>query len=124
MKVILKLPIGKIVFLDKSLENMLHDIDNTTNTYGSEMINRRWIMTDKGLKCLDCKGLDEESSNTENDSDNSSKNENVKITVNGVDIKAKDSQVKLDSNGVKIKSKTTKLTIDEKGIHIDTENKK
>ncbi len=124
VKVILKLPIGKVVFLDNTLENMLHDIDNTTNTYGSEMINRRWIMTDKGLKCLDCKGLDEESSNTENDSDNSSKNENVKITVNGVDIKAKDSQVKLDSNGVKIKSKTTKLTIDEKGIHIDTENKK
>jgi phage shock protein PspC (stress-responsive transcriptional regulator) len=124
VKVILKLPIGKVVFLDNTLENMLHDIDNTTNTYGSEMINRRWIMTDKGLKCLDCKGLEEESSNTENNSDNSSKNENVKITVNGVDIKAKDSQVKLDSNGVKIKSKTTKLTIDEKGIHIDTENKK
>ena len=124
VKVILKLPIGKVVFLDNTLENMLHDIDNTTNTYGSEMINRRWIMTDKGLKCLDCKGLEEESSNTENNSDNSSKNENVKITVNGVDIKAKDSHVKLDSNGVKIKSKTTKLTIDEKGIHIDTENKK
>jgi phage shock protein PspC (stress-responsive transcriptional regulator) len=107
VKVILKLPIGKVVFLDNTLENMLHDIDNTTNTYGSEMINRRWIMTDKGLKCLDCKGLEEESSNTENNSDNSSKNENVKITVNGVDIKAKDSHVKLDSNGVKIKSKTT-----------------
>jgi phage shock protein PspC (stress-responsive transcriptional regulator) len=127
VKVILKMPVGKVVYLDKSLEFMLNDVDNTTNTYDGDMINRRWIMTEKGLKCLDCKGLDEDSSNTEgdeNDSDNSSKNENVKITVNGVDIKAKDSQVKLDSNGVKIKSKTTKLTIDEKGIHIDTEKKK
>jgi phage shock protein PspC (stress-responsive transcriptional regulator) len=127
VKVILKIPVDKVVYLDKTLENMLHDIDNTTNTYGSYMINRKWIMTENGLKCLDCKGLDEDSSNNEgdeNDSNNSSKNENVKITVNGVDIKAKNSQVKLDSNGVKIKSKTTKLTIDEKGIHIDTENKK
>jgi phage shock protein PspC (stress-responsive transcriptional regulator) len=127
VKVILKIPVDKVVYLDKTLENMLHDIDNTTNTYGSYMINRKWIMTENGLKCLDCKGLDEDSSNNEgdeNDSNNSSKNENVKITVNGVDIKANNSQVKLDSNGVKIKSKTTKLTIDEKGIHIDTENKK
>ena len=127
VKVILKMPVGMVVYLDKTLENMLSDIDNTTNTYDGDMINRRWIMTEKGLKCLDCKGLDEDSSDTEsdeNDSDDTSKNENVKITVNGVDIKAKDAQVKLDSNGVNIKSKNTKLTIDEKGIHIDTEKKK
>jgi phage shock protein PspC (stress-responsive transcriptional regulator) len=61
VKVILKLPIGKVVYLDKTLENMLIDIDNTTNTYGNEMINRKWIMTENGLKCFDCKGLDEES---------------------------------------------------------------
>ena len=125
VKVIFKIPVGKVVYLDKSLEFMLNDVDNTTTTYDGDMINRRWIMTEKGLKCIDCKGLDTD--NNEDDesySENSSKNEDVKITVNGVDIKAKNSQVKLDSNGVKINSKNTKLTIDEKGIHIDTDKKK
>ncbi len=127
VKVIFKIPVGKVVYLDKSLEFMLNDVDNTTNTYDGDMISRRWIMTEKGLKCLDCKGLDSESNkeaDDENDSESSSKSDDVKITVNGVDIKAKNSQVKLDSNGVKIKSKNTKLTIDEKGIHIDTDKNK
>jgi hypothetical protein len=79
-------------------------------------------MTEKGLKCIDCKGLEIDASQDE--TEDSLTEENVNITVNGVNIKAKNSQVKLDSNGVNIKSKDTKLTIDGKGIHIDTENKK
>jgi hypothetical protein len=122
VKVILKVPVGKVVYLDKTLENMLNDIDNTTNTYDGDMINRRWLMTEKGLKCIDCKGLEIDASQDE--TEDSLTEENVNITVNGVNIKAKNSQVKLDSNGVNIKSKDTKLTIDGKGIHIDTENKK
>jgi hypothetical protein len=122
VKVILKVPVGKVVYLDKTLENMLNDVDNTTNTYDGDMINRRWLMTEKGLKCIDCKGLEIDASQDE--TEDSLTEENVNITVNGVNIKAKNSQVKLDSNGVNIKSKDTKLTIDGKGIHIDTENKK
>jgi hypothetical protein len=58
VKVILKVPLGKVVYLDKSLENMLNDVDNTTNTYDGDMINRKWVMTETGLKCIDCKGLE------------------------------------------------------------------
>jgi phage shock protein PspC (stress-responsive transcriptional regulator) len=61
VKVILKVPVGKVVYLDKTLENMLNDVDNTTNTYDGDMINRRWLMTEKGLKCIDCKGLGDDS---------------------------------------------------------------
>lgn len=121
VKVILKVPVGKVVYLDETLENMLNDVDNTTDTYDCDMINRRWIMTSKGLKCIDCKGLEVDSTQDETES---LKDKNVNITVNGVNIKSKHSQVKLDTNGVNIKSKNTKLTIDEKGIHIDTDKKK
>lgn len=120
--VILKVPVGKTIFLDKSLESIIYDIENVTNTYDGDMVNRRWIMTGNGLKCVDCDGIE---SNDDDDDDNSSKSdEDVKITVNGVDIKSKDSKFVVDSNGVKINSKNTKLTIDDKGIHIDTDKKK
>lgn len=112
VNVILKLPVGKIVYLDKTLENLIYDIENITNTYDGDMINRRWIMTENGLKCLDCNGI-EDNSNIEEDKD-------VKINTNGVHINAKDAQIKVDSNGVKINSKESKVTIDKNGIHVDS----
>ena len=128
LTIILKIPVGQVIYLDKSMEHMLYNVDNTTDTYDGDMVSRRWIMTENGLKCLDCKGLDEDkeinSSTSEADDESSNNEKGIKITVNGVDINAKDSQVKLDSNGVKIDSKNTKLTIDEKGIHINTDKKK
>ena len=119
IKVILKLPVGKVVYLDKSLESLIYDIENMTNTYDGDMINRKWMMTENGLKCLDCDGLND-NSNKENEleGENNSK-ENVSITLNGVDVKAKDAQIKIDSNGVKINSKESKLTINKNAIHVD-----
>lgn len=55
--IIVKLPVGKVIYLDKTLENMIYDIENITNTYDGDMINRRWKMTDNGLACVDCDGL-------------------------------------------------------------------
>ncbi len=115
--VILKLPVGKIVYLDKSLENLIYDIENVTNTYDGDMVNRRWIMTENGLKCLDCDGLDV------NEDEEINIEKNVKIDVNGVDINAKDAKIKMDSTGVKIHSKDAKVTIDKNGIHVDSKEK-
>ncbi len=58
LKVLLKVPVGKIVFLGKRMEKIIYDIDNVTNTLDGDMVNRRWIMTAKGLRCLDCNGLE------------------------------------------------------------------
>lgn len=109
--VILKLPVGKIVYLDKTLESLIYDIENVTNTYDGDMINRRWMMTENGLKCLDCDGID-----AEQDKEDSSNEKNVNINVNGLDINAKDAQIKIDSNGIKINTKKSKVTIDKNGI--------
>jgi phage shock protein PspC (stress-responsive transcriptional regulator) len=57
LKIILKVPIGKSIYLSKSLKNILHDLDNVTNTHDSKMMNRQWIMTQEGLTCIDCDGI-------------------------------------------------------------------
>jgi phage shock protein PspC (stress-responsive transcriptional regulator) len=49
----LNIPEGKTVYLDKSLENILFDIKNTTNTLDEEMINHYWTMTRNGLTRVD-----------------------------------------------------------------------
>ncbi len=126
--VILKVPVGKTIFMDKSLENLIYDIENVTNTYDGDMLNRRWIMTDNGLKCVDCDGLEEnDASNTsasesdeDNEISNSSSKENINITINGVDIKDKNSSVKIDDNGIHITDKKDNIKIDKDGVHIET----
>jgi phage shock protein PspC (stress-responsive transcriptional regulator) len=57
VKLTLKVPKGKMVYLDHSVENIIYDIENATNTYDGDMINRRWIMGETGLRCVDCEGL-------------------------------------------------------------------
>lgn len=121
--VILKLPVNKVVYLDKSLANLIYDIENVTNTYDGDMVNRRWIMTEAGLKCIDCEGLISVEDHF-NDYENTHEDKHVKINVNGVDINAKDAQIKMDSNGVDIKSKDTKVIIDKNGIHVDQNSNK
>ena len=53
----LRVPVNKIIYLDKSLDGLIYDVKNTTNTYDYDMLGRRWVMTVGELKCLDCKGL-------------------------------------------------------------------
>ena len=55
----LLLPVGYTVYLDDELIQIIYDIDNVTGTYDSKMVGRRWIMTPKGLACVDCEGLDD-----------------------------------------------------------------
>lgn len=119
--VILKIPVGKVVYLDKSLENMIYDIENVTNTYDGDMINRRWMMTENGLKCLDCDGLISVTEHTEDfntDDAEVDSDGNTNISVNGLDINIKDGKIKIDSNGVRIHSKNKKVKIDKNGVSI------
>ncbi len=45
----LKLPIGKVICLDEDLVEIINDIDNTTDTYDSDMAGKKWIMKEEGL---------------------------------------------------------------------------
>ena len=55
---VLKLPVGKVVYLDPSLEAIIFDVDNVTGTYDRDMLGKRWVMLEEGLTCLDCQGIE------------------------------------------------------------------
>ena len=123
LSIIVKLPVGKVIYLDKSLENMIYDIENVTNTYDGDMINRRWIMTENGLRCLDCDGLISVGDHINGLDEEVDIDKNLRINVDGVDINSKDAQIKIDSNGININTKKTKVVIDKNGVKKTKKNK-
>ncbi len=54
----LRIPVGTSVFIDRTCKGLLYDVDNVTDTYDDDMVDRRWEMTQSGLKCIDCAGLE------------------------------------------------------------------
>lgn len=58
LKLTLKVPVGKTIFLSKKMDGIIYDISNVTKTLDSDMVNRKWIMTSEGLECVDCEGLE------------------------------------------------------------------
>ncbi|MGB3947849.1 MAG: PspC domain-containing protein [Bacteroidia bacterium] len=58
LKLTLKVPVGKTIFLSKKMDGIIYDISNVTETLDSDMVNRKWTMTSKGLECVDCEGLE------------------------------------------------------------------
>ncbi len=115
---ILRIPVGTVIYLDKSLESLIYDIENVTNTYDGDMVGRRWKMTETGLVCVDCEGLISVKDHYSGKYDSDDDEEEVKINVNGVNINAKDASIKVDSNGVNINSKESKVVIDKHGVHV------
>lgn len=99
----IKLPKGKVVYFDKSVKYLLDDVDNTTNTWDGDMISRRWKMTERGLKCIDCNNLDNIGGSDDNGYDDD-KDDNIVIDENGINVKGDDAEIKIDENGIKIKT--------------------
>lgn len=56
VKLLLKVPVGKTVYLRHDIENLIYDIKNVTDTYDGDMVGHYWMMRDDGLTCLDCSG--------------------------------------------------------------------
>jgi phage shock protein PspC (stress-responsive transcriptional regulator) len=59
VRLVLKVPKGKVIFLHKNMRNIIYDIDNVMDAWDGDMVNRRWIMTPEGLDCIDCQGLED-----------------------------------------------------------------
>lgn len=49
VRIVLKVPVNKEVYLNVTLDKMIYDIDNTNNTYDQDMLGHKWIMTKRGL---------------------------------------------------------------------------
>jgi len=50
----LYLPVGKSIYLDKSLKRIINNVDNVTDTWDHDMLEHKWVMLADGLTCLDC----------------------------------------------------------------------
>ena len=121
IEVILKVPKGKVIFLDKNMAGIINDVENVTNTYDGDMVNRRWRMGNNGLECVDCEGLDMDGHDID-----------VNIAPppappgppGDINVNADDAKVNIDKNGIHVKSKDADVNIGKEGIHIDTKGDK
>jgi len=105
------IPKGKVVNFDESTKRFIKYNTRTTNDmYSRDMAGQKFIMTDDGLKCLDCiinedgwKYEDNSDPDNEDDENNGVK---LKVDENGIELKINDNgenaKVKLDENGLKI----------------------
>ena len=107
------IPVGQIIYLDKSARSFLYDVDNMQDIYDRDMAKHYYKMTEEGLSCLDCDSKDEE---TEDEIMKESKAEsfNMKIDKKGVHIeivddKNKKAKVKIDENGVLIEKSSDSI---------------
>lgn len=58
VKYILKVPAGKAVHFNYDSREIIHDIPNIQNKWDRDMLNQTWLMTPKGLDCIQCPSLD------------------------------------------------------------------
>lgn len=63
VKIEVRLPKGKSVYLDPSLDWVLNDIENVTDTWDHNMLDKFWVMLEEGLTCLDCEDIEGVQSN-------------------------------------------------------------
>lgn len=115
--ILLKVPRGKVIHLDKNLEHFISDIENVTNTFDGDMINRRWIMNKEGLTCIDCEGI------TQNDDDLTEPPPAPPLPPLNSSVNTKDADIKIDKDGIKIQSKEGNVNINERGIQINTKER-
>jgi len=51
----LEIPIGKVIYLDHSLEDLIYDIKNQENMWDYDMLGHYWKMEKDGLTCVNCR---------------------------------------------------------------------
>lgn len=107
IRMVLKVPVGKSVYLGSGMEDLIYDIKNVSNTWDSDMIGHTWTMTDSGLDCINC--------NLETKKRKKGKDD-VSIKINGedVDLEGGKDTINWDSKDVKIRINNDGVVIDAK----------
>ena len=107
LQLVLKVPVGKHIFLSANTDNVIYDIKNVTNTWDHDMIGKTWTMTERGLECVSCNLTSEDS------------DEHVKININGENV-----SIDAAKDSVNWKHKDVKIHIGHNGVVIDAKDKK
>ncbi len=103
VKILLRVPVGGEMYLDKSLRKYIYDIDNVQNILDGDMLGRTWEMTSKGLSCVDCDGSEAslDGRGMEFSIDDEGNDSHIRIDESGVHISGPDGEkVAIDSNGI------------------------
>jgi len=53
LHITVKVPEGKVIYLDDSMSKIIHDIDNVSNTWDFDMLGEKWIMKKEGLSLIE-----------------------------------------------------------------------
>lgn len=53
LHITIKVPEGKVIYLDDSMGKIIHDIENTSDTWDYDMLDLKWIMEKDGLSLLE-----------------------------------------------------------------------
>ncbi len=120
VQLVLYVPEGGVVFLDKSLDRYIYDIENVMNILDRDMLGRHWKMTTAGLVCLDCLGTEERLGIKNGKLDILGEDgSRVKIDENGVVISGSENEVvRIDSNGIVIYENGKNKIINKNGVRI------
>ena len=99
LDVIIYLPEGFTVYLDKTTKYFLDDVTNVQNIYDERMTKHHYIMTDSELDCLDC---------PDNIINHKTEEKvNLKIDEDGLNLKINsedgEAEIKINNEGVTIK---------------------
>ncbi len=117
----LMIPVGKVVYFDKSVKYLLEDIENTSNTWEGDMAGRRWKMTEKGLECIDCEDLQSFDEFIEEEHHMGRRHrQEVKINKDGIKVNGKDATISIDKKGVVINTEAEKIVVDSNGVRTRT----
>ena len=81
IRMTLYVPKGMTVYLDKSTEHFLNDVDNYQGIYDRDMIKHYYAMDDEGLDCLDCSEKSKEKEKEEKIDGNDKVEENKEATI-------------------------------------------
>lgn len=113
VQLLLKVPVGKSVYLSPSVEDLIYDIKNVTNTFDGDMVGHTWTMTPAGLECIGCE-LEYVSKNNKSD--------DIRININGKGIKVQGVDSGSNAN-INVDSKDVDIKINDNGIQIDAPKK-
>lgn len=108
VQLLVRVPLGAQVYMDRSLRRYIYDIDNVENVLDNYMLDRTWVMTAKGLSCVDCDGSEKKLRSADDHRINISTDDGaeVRIDESGVHITGPDGErLAIDSTGIYIKNK-------------------
>lgn len=112
VRLIMRVPVGKVIFLEPGSEKVFYDIKNVTNTWDHDMVGHYWLMTPNGLKCLD---YDFEKENADLNNDGDEENDWTSDTASSnLNINGKAADVKIYKNGVTITTEQDTISINSR----------